>query len=597
LLSNDFPIGVLIMSHDVSSVIYSNQFFQKTFGQDDLLVRNSVFKHFELEIDPANFKLMEMRTPFTLFDFMENFSNHPVIHSQDVVVLPAMYKDDNNEVISHYEIKIRPTTWDNQPAYGIIFNDVSEKQLVTALKLADQQKDRIIATLSHELRTPINGTLGLLEMIRGRVSDELTQTYLKYCASCNKLLLYLVNSILDLSQLSQATLHLNKTNFTLETLIEELQSLYLYQCEDKGINFYIDKGQSVPTEVYTDKHRLIQVLINLVGNAIKFTFNGSVTLKVDLDKEDENRLIFSVIDTGIGIEDKDKPKLFQRFGKIPQKGSNINVQGVGLGLAIVHELVIALNDGDVQESVKMDSEYGKGSTFSFGICYTKQFQSRYSLEINILGGDDESSLIPQEFQLKKHVNSPLSAESLLEFPREFDMKNDSVGQRFQKYEKFNSRNSSFRSFKSNGVYEEHLSPSKKESRGKRRDSLSVLIVDDNPFNILAASVVLEKMKCQIDKAFHGEECINILRKNSQQEKYYDLILMDIQMPVMDGPQASKIIKEKIEAGELKYVPVIALTAKKSTEEEKEYYEHCGILAILEKPLNGELLMKTIESLG
>ena len=125
---------------------------------------------------------------------------------------------------------------------------------------------------------------------------------------------------------------------------------------------------------------------------------------------------------------------------------------------------------------------------------------------------------------------------------------------------------------------------------------NVLIVDDNPFNILAASFVLEKMQCSIDKAFHGEECLTMLKTNTEKSKYYDLILMDIQMPIMDGPQASKIITEKVKSGEFKKVPIIALTAKKSTEKEEEYYKDCGIEAVLEKPLNSAKLLNTINSL-
>jgi len=253
-----------------------------------------------------------------------------------MLVLPAVYRSSQDDSSpSHYEIKIQSTAWDQVPAYAIIFNDVSEKQLVTALKMADQQKDRIIATVSHELRTPINGTLGLLDMISTRITDPISQTYINYCRSCNKLLLFLVNSILDLSQLSENKFRLMQTRFVLDELLDEVKSLYLYQCQQKSIEFWIEKEKSVPSEIYTDRHCLVQILINLLSNAIKFTFHGSVTLKTERNPEDPWRLKFRVIDTGLGIKEEDQVKLFQRFGKIPQANANINTQGVGLGLAIV----------------------------------------------------------------------------------------------------------------------------------------------------------------------------------------------------------------------------------------------------------------------
>ena len=597
LLSDDFPIPVLVMSANNLSGLYSNQSFKKTFGQDEEKVREEIFPQFEIEIDPTNLGFSKSEQAISFYDFISNLSTQKlVVGENNMVVLPAIYRQYNSEGIeieqvSHYEIKIRETTWDQLPAYAIIFNDVSEKQLVTALKIADEQKDRIIATVSHELRTPINGTLGLLDMISVRVSDTISQTYINYCKNCNQLLLYLVNSILDLSRINQNHLQIIKENFVLDDLLEELQSLYLYTCQDKKIQFKIEKGPKVPKVLNTDKHRLIQILINLVGNAIKFTFQGSVTLKIEIDRTDPAKLRFSVVDTGIGIKEEDQPKLFQRFGKLQQPNSNINVQGVGLGLAIVQELVKVLNDGDdIQEKVQVHSEYEKGSVFSFCVPFREQKKN-----LLMVKNGSGSKFFSKRNLLAKGSESPI-------FPKEFDHHRDSVEEKFKKYE-----TSTFSNY-SNHIL---LSPASssieffKETREiptlRKKSEVSgtlknVLIVDDNPFNILAASFVLEKLQCSIDKAFHGEECLSLLKNNTEKSKYYDLILMDIQMPIMDGPQASRIISEKVRSGELKKVPIIALTAKKSTEKEEEYYKNCGIEAVLEKPLNSEKLINTINSL-
>ena len=576
LLSDDFPIGVLVMSSEEElSVLYSNKFFNENFEEDQEKIKNLVFQKFELEIDPSELGMsmshkINGEEPFYFSEFVKGLNcNSHILENQNMLVLPAVYRHDDSGHTSHYEIKIRSTTWDQVPAYAIIFNDVSEKQLVTALKMADQQKDRIIATVSHELRTPINGTLGLLDMIEARITDPVSQTYLNYCRSCNKLLLYLVNSILDLSQLTEDKFRLTQTRFVLDELLDEVKSLYLYQCQQKSIEFHIEKDVSIPSEIYTDRHRLIQVLINLISNAIKFTFHGSVTLRIERNPEDPWRLKFSVIDTGLGIKEEDQTKLFQRFGKIPQANANINMQGVGLGLAIVQELVIALNFNDENEKVYVESEFNQGSAFSFFVPWKERID------------------IKRSSQRKKTPVPNLGSESPV-FPKEIEISFDSIELKLKKYD---SKNSTFNLL---GSSYRNLLKSIKKAELQKSKVQNVLIVDDNPFNILAASFVLEKLHYSIDKAFHGEECISLLQK---QEKLYDLILMDIQMPVMDGVQASKIITEKVKAGELKNVPIVALTAKKSTEEEKKYYEDCGILAVLEKPLNGEKLMSTIESLS
>jgi len=590
LLSNDFPVGVVITSGSFDKVLYMNQYFKTHFEEKPDRVKNTVFKRFQIEETLHIFNLLKEKSIVSLWDYLEKgITDQEMKYYDNIIVLPAIYNRGGESSPTrncdlHYEIKIRQTTWDDNPAFAIIFNDVSQKQMVTALRLADKEKDRIIATVSHELRTPINGTLGLLDMISQRVTDEESQSYLNYCKSCNKLLLYLVNSILDLSQIKQNTLHIAKEFFKLEDLLQELKSLYLFQCREKGINFEIELCHNVPKKIFTDRYRLIEILINLVGNAMKFTFQGSVTIKVCIDERDNTKLMFSVIDTGIGIREQDQGKLFQRFGKVQQENSNINKQGVGLGLAIVQELVKAMNDKKGNEKAWFQSDYGKGSSFYFRVPYMKE---------------EEKGTINEIELLKEEKNKEKDIEIILEFPKEYEKPEETIEMILNRYESTTVFNNSFYS----SHFSDKKSPKLKQSKRNKIEKFeqiselsikNVLIVDDNPFNILAASFVVEKLQCKIDKAFHGKECIEIIQRNVQLEKYYDFILMDIQMPILDGPQTSKIINGKIKSGEIKYVPIIAVTAKKCTTEEREYYRSCGIIEVLEKPLNGDELIKVVK---
>lgn len=590
LLSDDFPISVLIATADFNTILYSNSFFKQRFQckAEDAMNLDMLFAQFELEIDPESMILPDSSANnlLTLLDFVKSLSMEQiVIHDKNLIMLSATFKDSQSSnagrTLQHYEVKIRRITWDGLASYAVILNDVSERHLVTALKLADEQKDRVIATVSHELRTPIHGTLGLLEMIAERTSDEVCQQYLKYCKSCNKLLLYLVNSILDLSQWRHNTLCIQKQTLILDELLEELRSLYIFQCQDKGIDFIIEKDPLIPREIYTDRHKLIEILINLVSNAVKFTFKGSVTLRIVIDAEDREKLRFTVTDTGIGVKDEDKSTLFRMFGKIQQEDKNINLHGVGLGLAIVKELVVAMNDNDAKEKIYFQSVYKKGSTFSF------RLKHKSDKLISLATGndsDDSEIALNSDFFREYRLRGDFPSHKVSTYG---SMAMDYTSNASTKVPLFNNsrRTSAAQSIKLKDI----------ELKDVDYGIHNVLVVDDNPLNILAVSFILGKMKLQFEKAFNGQECIEELMKKKKENKYYDLILMDIQMPILDGPQASKVIKDKIEAGDLPNIPIIALTAKTSTEEEKAYYESCGIQAVLEKPLNEDKLLEAIKT--
>jgi len=212
-----------------------------------------------------------------------------------------------------------------------------------------------------------------------------------------------VNSILDLSQIKNNSLKIVKQSFVLDDIMEEVKSLYLYQCQVKNIKLIIEKASNVPKELFTDRYRLMEILVNLMGNAVKFTFKGSVTLKIELDSQRRDKLKFSIIDTGIGIKEEDQAQLFQRYHKIQNEDENININGVGLGLTIVKELVAALNSNDQEEDhIELRSEYMKGSTFIFKI--------------------DNGIMIPkpnQQLDLKKDIDS-MNMSSIIQEYREDD---------------------------------------------------------------------------------------------------------------------------------------------------------------------------------
>lgn len=176
-------------------------------------------------------------------------------------------------------------------------------------------------------------------------------------------MLHFVNSILDNSQIGAPKIKLNKERVAIKELCTELQSIYKFQAFYKNIKFEIHTDNDIPHHIFTDKYRLLQVLINLISNAMKFTTKGSVTLDIKTSSP-RGDIIFSVIDTGIGIKQDDLNLLFKNFGKLDQTDKNINARGVGLGLSISNEIVKVLNDNK-NEGISVSSVVNQGSVFSF----------------------------------------------------------------------------------------------------------------------------------------------------------------------------------------------------------------------------------------
>jgi len=269
-----------------------------------------------------------------------------------------------------YQTKVLKLLWDQEAAIAVMFSDLTQQETIMALKMADANKDKVIATVSHELRTPINAILGFTKILESMNTQPDASFYLSACKYSANWLLTLVNSILDLSQIRGNCIKLNPCNFNLHQNLDEIKRMLSFQCSQKNLQLIFDIDPEIPNTVHTDKNRLNQILINLLNNALKFTYYGSIMLRVKNDPADRNSLLFGVADTGIGIKDEDKEKLFKMYGRVDQADTNINTQGVGLGLAISNELVRLLNPHQSLSGIQFKSQYSQGTTFTFSILKT-----------------------------------------------------------------------------------------------------------------------------------------------------------------------------------------------------------------------------------
>lgn len=380
-----------------------------------------------------------------------------------------------------------------------------ESELRIKAEAAEKSKSEFLASMSHEIRTPMTGVLGFADML---LDDDLkpeSAEKVERIKEATRSLLTIINDILDISKLDAGKLIIDRVDFEPRPLVRDIVAIFQETCPAEKadkivISCYI--ADEVPKIVNADPTRTRQILVNLMGNAIKFTENGLVNLSCAFDSRD-SALTFKVIDTGIGIDGAILPKLFKEFTQADASISR-NYQGTGLGLSICKRLV------DLMEGkIGVESDYGQGSTFWFSIpCEPPQ------------GGvvtDPQKRLRETKF------------------------------------------------------------------RGTRE--LSILVAEDNKINRMIIRSILESMGHKPVFAHNGADAVSKV-----QEETFELILMDVRMPVMSGPDATKAIRRLPEA--VGQIPIIALTADVMADHKATYFA-AGMNDCVSKPINRAELANAI----
>jgi PAS domain S-box-containing protein len=299
-----------------------------------------------------------------------------ILEAQDIISLVALPLFYSGEIIGFigFDSVREKKIWDeNSLAFlkltgeiiaGTIYRFKYEKELIKQKKIADtanRAKSEFIANMSHEIRTPMNAILGFSEILYNSSNDDLSKGYLKTILKSGNTLLSLINDILDLSKIEAGRLELQIESFSLKEIFIDIQSIFSQKVYEKGITFEIEFPDNFPKFITLDEIRLRQILLNLVGNAVKFTSKGFVKLSMNIDKFDAetNRydISISVKDSGIGIPDDEQEQIFDSFRQ-SSLVSTKHFGGTGLGLAISKKLIEMMNG-----SISVESEPGKGSIF------------------------------------------------------------------------------------------------------------------------------------------------------------------------------------------------------------------------------------------
>lgn len=368
-------------------------------------------------------------------------------------------------------------------------NTLSLRENLAKAKVDAQSK--FLARMSHEIRTPMNGIVGMSDLLLKRINNETDKHYIEIIHSSAEALQQIINDILDYSKIEAGKLQLRRESFSIRDMVKNVCNLFELQCQEKGLKLEYAIDDAIPDYVSGDPHRIRQVLVNLVGNAVKYTHKGSVKLLASLS---DRNVLFTVIDTGEGISDKDQERLFQPFEQAASNNLG-RESSTGLGLAISRELVNLM-----QGEMGVNSAVGVGSTFWFSLH------------------------LPE-------AESPLHEEDTSHLDIELPV-------------------------------------------------INILVAEDNLVNKAVIKGLLRTLGMNFVIVGNGVEAVGYFK---QAHEHIDLVLMDCEMPAMDGFRASEIIRNFEKEHNLFRTPIIALTAHTWHQELQQCYDS-GMDELLLKPV-------------
>ncbi len=461
---------------------------------------------------------------YSLDDLKGQYAHKLLTKKTDEKVIREIIKERNKGESGNFEVTIFTKSGEERiwfisgaPHYndkgeiigsiGVHLDITEQKNLEKALEKAKDKaeeasrtKELFLANMSHEIRTPLNIILGMTRLIKKETLNDRLNEYVNHSQYAANHLLSIINDILDMSKIEFGEMKIQLNQFNLHSLSNALESIFTPNAEEKGLMFLYSISDEIYENLLGDDLRIRQVLINLIGNALKFTEKGFVSLNIRLISEnlDSQKILFEINDSGIGMSEDFVNHIFDKFSQEANK-ANRKYAGTGLGMTICRDLLSLM-----ESELKIESKKGEGTKISF------------------------------ELEFKKLCTSISEKEYV------------------------------------NEIF--------KNVTGKK-----VLLVEDNKINRLIAGKSLEIIGCIYKEAVNGLEALELLKNET-----FDLILMDIQMPEMDGVEATKNIRNELKIT----IPIIALTAN-VFKQDIDSYLAVGMNDFIIKPFEEENFFEKI----